>query len=138
MTKAPPSPPSRSSRPDNLVFLIDTYDVEAAARKVVALAPKLKEAGIAVRGVRIDSGDLVAQARSVRAILDSGGLGDVTIFVSGGLDEDDLAGRFAQAKAPIDGIGIGTAMTTSSDVPAARCRLQIAGICRRAAAQALG
>jgi nicotinate phosphoribosyltransferase len=105
------------SRPDNLVFLIDTYDVEAAARKVVALAPKLKEAGIAVRGVRIDSGDLVAQARSVRAILDSGGLGDVTIFVSGGLDEDDLL-AFAQAKAPIDGIGIGTAMTTSSDVPA--------------------
>jgi nicotinate phosphoribosyltransferase len=105
------------SRPDNLVFLIDTYDVEAAARKVVTLAPKLKEAGIAVRGVRIDSGDLVAQARSVRAILDSGSLGDVTIFVSGGLDEDDLL-AFARANAPIDGIGIGTAMTTSSDVPA--------------------
>jgi nicotinate phosphoribosyltransferase len=105
------------SRPDNLVFLIDTYDVEAAARKVVALAPKLKEAGIAVRGVRIDSGDLVAQARSVRAILDAGGLGDVTIFVSGGLDEDNLL-AFARAHAPIDGIGIGTAMTTSSDVPA--------------------
>src|SRR5580658_686744 len=61
------------SRPDNLVLLLDTYDTEAAARKVVALAPRLKEAGIAVRGVRIDSGDLVAQARSVRAILDSGG-----------------------------------------------------------------
>ena len=28
------------SRPDNLVLLIDTYDVEAAARKVVALAPE--------------------------------------------------------------------------------------------------
>src|SRR6516164_9686559 len=34
------------SRPENLVLLIDTYDTEAAARKVVALAPKLKEAGI--------------------------------------------------------------------------------------------
>jgi nicotinate phosphoribosyltransferase len=104
------------SRPDNLVFLIDTYDVEASARKVVALAPKLEEAGIAVRGVRIDSGDLVAQSRSVRAILDGGGLRDVTIFISGGLDEDDLV-AFMQANAPIDGIGIGTAMTTSSDVP---------------------
>jgi nicotinate phosphoribosyltransferase len=104
------------SRPDNLVFLIDTYDVEAAARKVVALAPKLKEAGIAVRGVRIDSGDLIAQSRSVRAILDDGGLRDVTIFISGGLDEDDLV-AFMQANAPIAGIGIGTAMTTSSDVP---------------------
>jgi nicotinate phosphoribosyltransferase len=104
------------SRPDNLVFLIDTYDVAAATRKVLALAPKLKEAGIAVRGVRIDSGDLVAQSRDVRAILDDGGLRDVTVFVSGGLDEDNLL-AFAQAQAPIDGIGIGTAMTTSSDVP---------------------
>jgi len=37
-------------RPDNLVLLIDTYDTEAAARKVVALAPRLKAAGITVRG----------------------------------------------------------------------------------------
>jgi nicotinate phosphoribosyltransferase len=104
------------SRPDNLVLLIDTYDTEAAARKVVALAPKLKEAGIAIRSVRLDSGDLVALSRSVRAILDAGGLRDVAIFASGGLDEDSLA-AFARADAPINGFGIGTAMTTSSDVP---------------------
>ena len=36
----------RARRPDGLVFLIDTYDTEAAARKVVALAPRLKAAGI--------------------------------------------------------------------------------------------
>jgi len=48
------------ARPDNLVLLIDTYDTEAAARKVVALAPRLKAAGIMVRGVRIDSGDHIA------------------------------------------------------------------------------
>jgi nicotinate phosphoribosyltransferase len=105
------------SRPDNLVFLIDTYDVEAAARKVVALAPKLQQAGITIRGVRLDSGDLIALSRSVRDILDAGGLRTVTIFASGGLDEDQLV-VFAREKAPIDGLGIGTAMTTSSDVPA--------------------
>ena len=105
------------SRPDNLVLLIDTYDVEAAARKVVALAPKLQEAGITIRGVRLDSGDLIALSRSARAILDAGGLQAVTIFASGGLDEDDLA-VFAKENAPIDGLGIGTAMTTSADVPA--------------------
>ena len=33
------------ARPDNLVLLIDTYDTEAAANKVVALAPRLKAAG---------------------------------------------------------------------------------------------
>jgi nicotinate phosphoribosyltransferase len=108
------------SRPDNLVLLLDTYDTETAARKVVALAPRLKAAGITIRGVRLDSGDLIALAKSVRSILDHGGLRDVTIFVSGGLDEDSLL-AFARAKAPIDGIGIGTSLTTSSDVPNIDC-----------------
>src|SRR5438874_2645120 len=105
------------ARPDNVVLLLDTYDTEAAARKVVALAPRLKASGIAIRGVRLDSGDLVALAKSVRAILDAGGLQDVTIFASGGLDEDALA-DLLRAKAPVDGFGVGTSLTTSSDVPA--------------------
>ncbi len=121
------------SRPDNLVLLIDTYDTEAAARKVVALAPRLEEAGIAIRGVRLDSGDLVTLSRSVRGILDAGGLRDVTIFASGGLDEDALA-VFAKENAPIDGLGVGTSLTTSSDVPALDCVYKLqeyAGIARR-------
>jgi len=121
------------ARPDNLVLLLDTYDTDAAARKVVALAPRLKAAGIAIRGVRLDSGDLVALANSVRGILDRGGLADVTIFASGGLDEDSLA-EFARKNAPIDGLGIGTSLTTSSDVPAVDCAYKLqeyAGLPRR-------
>jgi nicotinate phosphoribosyltransferase len=121
------------ARPDNLVLLIDTYDTEAAARKVVRLAPQLTAAGIAIRGVRIDSGDLVALSRSVRAILDAGGLTDVTIFASGGLDEDQLA-AFVRQNAPIDGLGVGTSLTTSSDVPAIDCVYKLqeyAGLPRR-------
>ena len=121
------------ARPDNVVLLLDTYDTEAAARKVVALAPRLKAAGIAIRGVRLDSGDIVALAKSVRAILDRGGLREVTIFASGGLDEDWLA-AFARADAPIDGIGIGTSLTTSSDAPAIDCVYKLqeyAGLPRR-------
>jgi nicotinate phosphoribosyltransferase len=41
----------------------------------------------------------------------------VTIFASGGLDEDALL-DLARAQAPVDGFGIGTSLTTSSDVPA--------------------
>src|SRR5271170_723426 len=121
------------SRPDNVVLLLDTYDSEAAARKVVELAPRLKAAGIAIRGVRLDSGDLVALSASVRAILDGGGLKETTIFASGGLDEDSLLG-FARADAPIDGIGIGTSMTTSADVPSLDCVYKLqdyAGLPRR-------
>jgi nicotinate phosphoribosyltransferase len=105
-------------------LLIDTYDTEEAARKVVQLAPRLKAAGIAVHGVRLDSGDLIALSKSVRQILDAGGLGDVIIFASGGLDEDELA-KIIAAGAPIDGFGIGTSLTTSSDAPALDCAYKL-------------
>ena len=51
------------SRPEGVILLIDTYDTEAGARKVVELAPKLKADGIAIRGVRIDSGNLTEMAK---------------------------------------------------------------------------
>jgi nicotinate phosphoribosyltransferase len=121
------------ARPDNVVLLIDTYDTEAAARKVVNLAPKLAAEGVKIHGVRIDSGDLAALSRSVRAILDSGSLNDVIIFASGGLDEDDLAALVRQG-APIDGFGIGTSLSTASDAPALDCAYKLeeyAGVARR-------
>src|SRR5271166_2242777 len=58
------------ARPNNLTLLIDTYDTEVGARKVVALAPRLLARGIKVRAVRLDSGDLIALSKSVRGILD--------------------------------------------------------------------
>ncbi len=121
------------SRPENLILLIDTYDTEKAARKVVSLAPRLKAAGIAIRGVRLDSGDLIALSKSVRRILDEGGLKEVTIFASGGIDEVELA-KTAEQRAPIDGFGIGTSLTTSFDVPALDCAYKLqeyAGLPRR-------
>jgi nicotinate phosphoribosyltransferase len=121
------------ARPENLTLLIDTYDTEAAAQKVVALAPRLSAAGITIRAVRLDSGDLIALSRSVRRILDTGGLADVKIFASGGLDESDLL-AIARAGAPIDGFGIGTSLTTSSDLPALDCAYKLeeyAGLPRR-------
>jgi nicotinate phosphoribosyltransferase len=114
-------------------LLIDTYDTEAGARKVVALAPRLKDRGITIRAVRLDSGDLIALSKSVRRILDEGGLADVSIFASGGLDEDSVA-KMLEAGAPIDGFGLGTSMTTSSDVPALDCAYKLqeyAGVARR-------
>jgi nicotinate phosphoribosyltransferase len=121
------------SRPRNVILLIDTYDTEGAAEKIVALAPRLSAEGIHIHGVRIDSGDIIAQSQQVRRILDVGGLESVTIFVSGGLDERDLRAA-AKAGAPISGFGIGTALTTSSDAPALDCAYKLqeyAGLPRR-------
>ena len=121
------------SRPNNLTLLIDTYDTEAAAKKVVALAQRLKPAGITIRAVRLDSGDLVALSKSVRRILDAGGCPDITIFASGGLDEGAIEAML-EAGAPIDGFGVGTSLTTSSDAPSLDCAYKLqeyAGLPRR-------
>ena len=112
------------SRPEGVVLLIDTYNTEAGARKVVQLAPKLKADGINIRGVRIDSGDLGAMAKKVRAILDAGGLSDVIIVVSGGINEDVLQTMTA-SKAPIDGYGIGVNLDASIDAPSLDCAYKL-------------
>jgi nicotinate phosphoribosyltransferase len=123
------------ARPEGLTLLIDTYDTEAAARTIVRLAPKLTAAGASTLAVRIDSGDLAALAGRVRKILDEGGLGAVTVFASGGLDEYEIASLVAGG-APIDGFGVGTSLTTSADGPALDCAYKLqeyAGVPRKKA-----
>jgi nicotinate phosphoribosyltransferase len=121
------------AQPNNVVLLLDTYDTEAAARKVVALAPRLAQEGIAIKGVRLDSGNLAEHAKKVRRILDDGGLNEVTIFASGNLDEYAVRDLLA-AGAPIDGFGIGSRLDTSADAPYLDCAYKLqeyAGRARR-------
>ncbi len=113
------------AQPDNVVLLIDTYDTEAGARKVVELAPRLADKGIRIKAVRIDSGDLATHARRVREILDAGGLHETGIFASGSLDEYEIR-RLLDAGAPIGGFGVGTRLDTSSDVPYLDCAYKLA------------
>jgi nicotinate phosphoribosyltransferase len=96
--------------PEHATLLIDTYDTLQGARNAAALGP-------GVRGVRLDSGDLLALSREVRAILDEAGLTETQIFASGDLNEERIAGLLA-AGAPIDSFGVGTDLSTSRDSPA--------------------
>ena len=112
------------ARPEGVILLIDTYDTEQGARKVVELAPRLKADGITIRGVRIDSGDLITNAHKVRRILDEGGLREVIILVSGGINEDILQGMM-KARTPIDGFGIGVNLAASLDAPALDCAYKL-------------
>ncbi len=112
------------SHPNNTVLLIDTYDTEAAAHKVVTLAEKLKADKINIQGIRLDSGDLAEHAKNVRQILDKGGLQNTTIFASGNLDEYKLH-TLLSARAPIDGFGIGTALDISIDAPSLDCAYKL-------------
>jgi nicotinate phosphoribosyltransferase len=102
--------------PKSTVFLVDTYDTEAAVRKVAELAPRLREEGITVKGVRLDSGDLGTLAKTARRILDEAGLRQTIVFASGNLDEYRIEELLAGG-APIDGFGVGTSLVTSADAP---------------------
>jgi nicotinate phosphoribosyltransferase len=113
-----------AANPDNVVLLLDTYDTEAAAAKVVELAPRLRAQGTAVRAVRLDSGDIAQHARAVRRILDEGGLKEVRIIASGNLDEYSLRDLVA-AQAPVDGFGVGTRLDVSQDVPYLECAYKL-------------
>lgn len=98
------------------VLLVDTYDTRAAVDKVVQLSRDLGDA-FRVSAIRLDSGDLVSLAVESRRVLDEGGLAQVGIFASGGLNEDEVA-RLVASGAPIDGFGVGTDMGVSRDAPA--------------------
>jgi nicotinate phosphoribosyltransferase len=103
--------------PDQCVLLIDTYDTLQGARLAVQVANELRQAGHRLRGVRIDSGDLLELSRQVRRILDEAGHPEVQILASGDLNEYRIAELVASG-APIDAFGVGTEMGTSYDAPA--------------------
>ena len=102
--------------PNSATLLIDTYDTLQGARKAAEAANELASEGIRVRGVRIDSGDLLRTVPLVREALDDAGHPEIEIFVSGELDEDRIA-TLMRAGTPVDGFGVGTALGTSSDAP---------------------
>jgi len=106
--------------PHGLILLIDTYDTLRAAREVVTLCRD----GLPVTAVRLDSGDLAALAREVRAILDGGDCQSVRIIASGSLDEHEIT-RLLASGAPLDGFGVGTRLDVSADAPYLDCVYKI-------------
>jgi nicotinate phosphoribosyltransferase len=104
------------SFPDSAVLLIDTFDVEEGARRAARVAQELAPEGVTVRGVRIDSGSLAPLTRSVRKILDEAGLSDVSIVLSGDLDEYRIK-ELLDDGVPVDRFGVGTQLGTSGDAP---------------------
>ncbi len=104
------------SFPDNTVLLIDTYDTVTGAEKAAQVAQEMARDGHKLRGVRLDSGDMVKLSKEVRKVLDHGGFHDAHIFASGGFDEFKID-RYLQNGALIDAFGVGTKMGVSADAP---------------------
>ncbi|MFB7591300.1 nicotinate phosphoribosyltransferase [Streptomyces sp. NPDC056169] len=102
------------THPGPVTFLVDTYDTD---RGVATAARVLADLGLGPEcGIRLDSGDLGAQAHRARAALDAAGLRDVRIIASGGLDEYGVD-RLVREGAPIDAYAVGTKVGTAADAP---------------------
>ena len=115
--------------PDATVLLIDTYDtLGSGIENAIAVGQKLRDAGHAAFGVRLDSGDLEYLSKKVRARLDQAGLGGARIMASNELDESIIQQLVAH-NAPIDIWGVGTSLVTGAGDPA------LSGVYKMAARQ---
>ena len=94
-------------------ILVDTYDIARGVERAVKAA---RDAGGELGAVRLDSGDLVAEAFKVRAQLDALGATTTKITVTNDLDEYAIAGL---GTAPVDSYGVGTKLVTGSGRPTA-------------------
>jgi nicotinate phosphoribosyltransferase len=99
--------------PESAVILVDTYDTLEGVRHAIAAS---RDTGVPLRGVRLDSGDLLELSREARRILDDAGMTETRIVASGDLEEHRIT-ALVEAGAPIDTWGVGTELGTSRDSP---------------------
>jgi nicotinate phosphoribosyltransferase len=98
------------------VFLVDTDDSIQGIHNAARAADRLRQADppVEVRGVRLDSGDLLDLSRYARRHFDEKGLPFMKIYASGSLDELRIA-RLVADGAPIDGFGVGARFAAATD-----------------------
>ena len=102
---------------ENTILLVDTYDSREGIRTAARVARDLMAGGIRIRGIRLDSGDLLELSKFAREHFKREGLEFLKVFASGDLDEFRIADLLS-AGAEIDGFGLGTRFTVSQHAPA--------------------
>lgn len=103
--------------PNNVVFLVDTYDTLAGVRHAVEAGTRLRDRGFRLAGIRLDSGDLAYLSIEARKILDAAGFAQTAILATNDLDEHLIASLKEQG-AKINTWAVGTQLVTAYDQPA--------------------
>lgn len=96
------------------IFLVDTYNTLEGVKRAIEACEKK---GIALSGIRLDSGDLAYLSKESRKLLDAAGFTGAKIIVSNGLDAETIESLEKQG-APIDMYAVGTSLATAADQPA--------------------
>jgi nicotinate phosphoribosyltransferase len=99
------------ARPNNAVFLVDTYDSLGGVRHALQVGAELRARGHELAGIRLDSGDLAYLSIQARRLLDDAGFSEASIIASNELDEQVIASLKEQGAA-IDVWGAGTRLVT--------------------------
>ncbi|NPA79552.1 MAG: nicotinate phosphoribosyltransferase [Thermotogae bacterium] len=100
--------------PDSAIFLVDTYDTFAGIETAIEVINHLK-GKLRLKGIRIDSGDLVELSRYARRRLKEAGLDDVIIVLSGDLNEWKIREIVREGEA--DAFGVGSEVAIPPDKP---------------------
>ena len=92
--------------PNNCVFLVDTYDTMEGVRHAIEVGRKMRDQGLRLAGIRLDSGDLTGLSSRAHELLASAGLDDTAIIASNDLDEYSITDlKLRQASIGIWGVG---------------------------------
>lgn len=104
------------SHPNNCVFLVDTYDtLRSGIPNAIRVSKEFLEPnGYKLKGIRIDSGDLIYLSKAAKQMLTDAGYPDATICLSNGLDEYSIANMLKEG-AVINSIGAGDNITASKE-----------------------
>jgi nicotinate phosphoribosyltransferase len=98
--------------PGNTILLVDTYNtLKSGVPNAIKVGLEMKKKGGALKGIRLDSGDLAYLSKKAREMLDGAGLKEVRIYASNQLDEYVIRSLNEQG-AKIDGYGVGTSLVT--------------------------
>lgn len=106
-----------NAMPNNVVFLVDTYNSLVGIKKAIEVGMWLRERGKKLAGIRLDSGDLAYLSIEARKLLDAAGFQDTLIVASNDLNEHVIASLNEQG-AKISTWGVGTQLITAFDEPA--------------------
>ena len=100
---------------NELVLLVDTYDVECGILNAIRLQKEyLDPLGFQLKGIRIDSGDLTYLTKMARKMFHQAGMDYVQICVSNGLDAKQVK-NLLENGAEIDTFGIGDNVVAAKD-----------------------
>lgn len=102
--------------PDDCLLLVDTYDtLKSGIPNAVRVSREyLEPRGYRLKGIRIDSGDLVYMSKAAREMLDSYGYSDVSICLSNGLDEYSIE-KLLEKGACVNSFGVGDNLGASKE-----------------------